>query len=67
MKCTANCNNTVAMVYKLKIFGNGLCCDRVFSGFDREMKRKHAARSTPCKVACASLNLIPSRYNTDWL
>lgn len=66
-KCTENCSNTVVMVYRLKIFGNGRCCDSVFRGLDREMNRKQAARRTPCKVACASLNLIPSKYSTDWL
>lgn len=35
--------------------------------FDLEMKRKQAANNRPCKVACMSLNLIPSRYSTDWL
>lgn len=32
---------------------------------DRDMNRKHAAKRSPCKVACMSLNLIPSKYNTD--
>lgn len=29
------------------------------------MKRKHAANNSPCKVACISRSLIPSKYNTD--
>lgn len=31
------------------------------------MKRKHEASSKLCSVACVSLNLMPSRYSTDWL
>ena len=35
--------------------------------FDLEMNKKQAASSSPCSVACISLNFIPSKYNTDWL
>lgn len=32
---------------------------------EREMNKKQAASNNPCKVACMSLNLIPSIYKTD--
>ena len=48
---TANCDRTVRMVYTLKILGRGLCLDRVRKGLDREIKRKHPARSSPWNVA----------------
>ena len=64
-KCTTNCKRTVNMVYRLKMLGRGLCLDRLFKGFEREMNKKHAAKSMPCNVACPSENLTPSKYNTD--
>lgn len=60
-KCTANCRRTVNTVYKLKIFGNGLCFDKVFKGLDRDINKKQMASRIPCNVACASLNFTPSK------
>lgn len=34
---------------------------RNYITFDLEMKRKHPAKSRPCRVAWKSLNLTPSR------
>ena len=55
------------MVYALKMYGNGLCLDKVFKGLEGDMNRKQIASKIPYKVVWASLNLIPSKYNTDWL
>lgn len=36
LKCTANCESTVRIVYALKMSGNGRSLDRVFSGCRRK-------------------------------
>lgn len=33
---------------------------------DLDIKKKQEASNSPCNVAWVSLNLIPSRYKTDW-
>lgn len=35
--------------------------------FERDINKKHAANNNPCNVAWRSLNLIPSKYRTDWV
>lgn len=66
VKCTANWARMVVTEYRLKMFGSGACFESTLSGFERVMKRKHAAVRSPCSVSWVSLFLTPSMYSTDW-